>query len=239
MIIGHRGAAGHAPENTPASFAAAVALGVDAVEFDVQFTADGYPVVFHDETLQRMAGVPARIRDHMESVLRCFDVGFLHGDEHRGERIPAVRQVAEMVPPGVDLHVEIKDYDQVGDDHLRRLVETLRGSGALGRAVFSSPHEEILSAIRGISPDSPVALLIFRSVKVPTDAARRAAYIGCSAVCPNQALVDDDLVSVCHRHGMKVFPFTVNERGTMRKLTNAGVDGFYTDYPDRFREEAP
>ena len=236
LIIGHRGAAGLAPENTQAAFSAAVDLKVDAVEFDVQFTADGWPVVFHDETLERMAGVPARIRDYSESTLQGFDIGFRYGPEFRGERIPAVRDVASLVPPTVDLHAEVKDYDPVTEIHLKRLIEAFEKRGGLARVIFSSPHEDTISDILRLHPGARTALLLFRGVKVPTDAARRAAFLGCSAVHSDASLVSHELVDVCHRHHMHLFAFTINERGMMRKLMQMGVNGFFTDYPDRLRE---
>ncbi len=233
IVIGHRGAAGHAPENTPAAFEEAVRLGADAVEFDVQFSADGWPLVFHDETLQRMANVPVRVRGCPASVLECFDVGFRHGDLFRGQRIPAVSEVARIVPAPMTLHAEIKDYDPVGDDHLRRLIETVEHEGALDRTVFSSPHEEVLADLRRLRKDLRTALLIFSDVRHPSDAARRAALLGCGSVHPSVAVVDANLVGVCHRHGMAVNVFTINDRATARKLESQGVDGFFTDYPDR------
>ncbi|HZI93402.1 MAG TPA: glycerophosphodiester phosphodiesterase [Patescibacteria group bacterium] len=232
-IIGHRGAAGHAPENTLASFSAAIALGVDAVEFDVQFTADGHPVVLHDETLGRMAGVPARIHDYTEAVLQGFDIGFLYGSDYRGLRVPAVADVARLVRPPIELHVEIKDYDPLDDDQIGALVETLARHGGLQRVVFSSPHEETITRILGLAPGVRAALLLFKRVAMPADAARRAAHIGCAAVNPDASLVTPELVQLCHRHDMQVLTFTVNERGTMRKLMQMDVDGFFSDYPDR------
>ena len=236
LVIGHRGAAGDAPENTPAAFALAVDLGVDAVEFDVQFSADGVPVVFHDETLTRMAGVAARISDHSEAVLSRFDVGFLHGKEFRGERIPTVAEVARIVPARIGLHVELKDYEPVSEEQLTALMETLERHGGLERVIISSPHEDQIEQVKKGWPEARAALLLFRNVRFPRDAARRAALLGCVAVNPNYKLVDSELMRICHRHKLKVFAFTVNERGTMRKLMDMGVDGFYTDYPKRIKE---
>lgn len=233
LIIGHRGAAGHAPENTRASFEAALGLGVDAVEFDVQFTHDGCPVIFHDETMERMTGVPARIPDHTRAALSGFDLGFLYGERFRGERLPAVEEIAKLMPAAIELHVELKDYRPVSRQDLERLIEVLEQNGGLQRAIISSPHEEQLSDVARLRPEVRRALLVFRGVRVAADAARRAAYLGCAAVNPNYTLVDSDLVSICHKHSMKVFAFTVNERGTMRTLETMGVDGFFTDYPDR------
>lgn len=236
MIIGHRGAAGLAPENTEAAFHAAVLAGVDAVEFDVQFTADGWPVVFHDETLERMAGVAARIRDYSESVLKGFDIGFRAGAAFRGERIIAVRDVAALVPQGIELHAEIKDHEPVTEIHLRRLMDAFEKYGGTGRVIFSSPHEDTISDIRRMLPGARTALLLFQSVKFPSDAARRAAFLGCFSVNPDAGLITPELVEICHRHHMQVYAFTVNERGMMRKLAQMGVNGFFTDFPDRFHE---
>ena len=208
---------------------------MDAVEFDVQFTADGWPVIFHDETLARMAGVGIRIRDYPESVLQGFDIGFRWAPEFRGEKIPSVRDVAARIPPEIGLHAEIKDYDPVTEIHLRRLLDAFEKRGGLSRVVFSSPHEETISDVLRLHPGARAALLLFRGVKVPTDAARRAAFLGCHAVNPDATLVSQELVDVCHRHGMHLFAFTVNERGMMRKLMQMGVNGFFTDHPERLR----
>jgi glycerophosphoryl diester phosphodiesterase len=232
-IIGHRGAAGHAPENTMASFTAALGMGVDGVEFDVQFTRDLHPVILHDETLERMAGVAVRVTDHAALELSGFDIGFRSGPVWRGQRIPFVDDVARLIPPPLQLHAEIKDYAPVTDAQIGRLLQALERHGGLDRAVISSPHEEVLSAVKRQAPAARTALLLFRDVRHPVDAARRAALLGCHAVNPNAALVTEDLVEVCHRHHMKVLAFTVNERGVMRTLSQKGVDGFFTDYPDR------
>lgn len=220
-----------------AAFRAALALGVDAVEFDVQFTADSRPVVFHDENLERMAGVAVRVRDYPESMLWGFDIGFRHG--YRGLRIPSLEEVAQLVPPPVALHCEIKDYDPVSRDQMKRLVEIMGRLGGLERVVVSSPHEETLAEVLSVSPGIRAALLLFKRVTVPTDAARRAAHIGCAAVNPDVTLITPELVQLCHRHGMQVLTFTVNERGTMRKLMEMGVDGFFSDYPDRLLARGP
>jgi glycerophosphoryl diester phosphodiesterase len=126
----------------------------------------------------------------------------------------------------------------VSREDLARLIETLEEHGGLQRAIISSPHEQMLSEVARLRPELRRALLLFRGVRVAADAARRAAYLGCAAVNPNYTLVDAELVSICHKHSMKVFAFTVNERGTMQTLESMGVDGFFTDYPDRVGRRA-
>ena len=210
-------------------------LDVDAVGFGVQFTADGSAVAFQDETLMRMAGVDARIREHSLSVLEGFDIGFRHSDRFRGERIPAVEEIAKLVRGSVQLHIEMMDHDPVTEDHLRRLIEALERQGGLSRVICFSPHEESLVEVRRLAPDMEIGMVLARDVRVPTDAVRRADLIGCNSVTANKAVVDPDLIEVCHRHNMKVFAFPVNERATMQRLLALGVDGLVTDYPDRLR----
>jgi len=183
--------------------------------------------------MERMTGVPVRIPDHTRAALAGFDLGFLYGERFRGERLPSVEEIARLMPASIDLHVELKDYRPVSSQDLSRLFEVLEQNGGLQRAIISSPHEEQLSAVARLRPEIRRALLLFRGVRVAADAARRAAFLGCAAVNPNYTLIDSELVSICHKHSMKVFAFTVNERGTMRTLETMGVDGFFTDYPDR------
>jgi glycerophosphoryl diester phosphodiesterase len=208
-------------------------MGVDGVEFDVQFTADDEPIVLHDETLERMAGVAVRPADHTAARLGGFDLGFLSGPAWRGQRLPLVEDVGRLAPPPLELHAEIKDYRPVTARQIGRLLEALDRRGGLERVVVSSPHEDVLSAVARAAPGVRRALLLFRDVRFPTDAARRADLLGCHAVNPNQSLVTPELVDVCHRHHMKVFAFTVNERSAMDHLLKMGVDGFFSDYPDR------
>lgn len=215
-----------------------MALGVDAVEFDVQFTRDGVPIVLHDETLKRMAGAAASPRSYDFQALKGFDLGLRYGDLFRGERLPSVAEVAAAVPARIGLHVELKDYVPIEDRQILRLVEVLERNGGLERAVFSSAHEDQLTSIRRVAPQARIGLLLFRDVRFPQDAARRAAHIGCVSIHPNAEIVDPELVEVTHRHGMKLYAFTVNERSVMKKLLQMGVDGCFTDYPDRMREEA-
>src|SRR5262245_24924808 len=74
LIIGHRGASAVAPENTTAAFEAAIQAGADGIEFDVRLSSDGVPVVIHDETLLRTAGIRRRVAELSTSQLNEFDV---------------------------------------------------------------------------------------------------------------------------------------------------------------------
>jgi glycerophosphoryl diester phosphodiesterase len=232
-IIGHRGASGHGPENTEAALLAGLRLGATAIEVDVQFTADGVPVVFHDRSLERMAGVRGRIRDQTARELSGYDVGFRHGDDHRGARILTLDEAAALVPANVGLHVEIKDYDSVSSHHLKELIASLRRRGGLDRCIASSFSEKVLTALRTAEGRIRRGLLV--SVAGP-DSAKTAADLGCESLHPNADVTDRRLVDECHESGLRVYPYTVNDPGRMRHLIALGVDGLYTDFPARLAE---
>lgn len=233
--MGNGGAAGYAPDCTMAAFEAALRLGVDAIRFAVQFTADHHPVVCRHETLLEAAGVAVRPTDYTAAALSGLDIGFLRGDEFRGQRVPLLREVAEAVPSHVRLFIEVLEFSSATPDRLSLLGEVLRRHGGLERAVFLSGTEEKLVVLRQSFPGSEIGLLLTGDVRIPADAVRRADYIGCTCVIAEPTLMTRELVEVCHRHRMKAFASGVNEEKAMRRLASIGMDGFSTDYPDRLR----
>jgi glycerophosphoryl diester phosphodiesterase len=232
-IIGHRGAAGHAPENTEAAILAGLRLGANAIEVDVQFTSDGHAVVFHDRTLERMAGVRGRIRDQSARDLAGYDIGFRFGDDHRGLRILAIEEAAALVPREVELHVEIKEYDPVSSAHLQDLLAALRRRGGIERCLFSSFGEKILSSLRAIDGRARLGLLVSGKALHAVD---RAAELACESVHTEAGETGEDLVRACHAAGRKVYPYTANEVVQLRHLLEIGVDGIYTDFPGRLAD---
>src|SRR5262249_45203421 len=124
QVCGHRGAAGLAPENTLASFAKALELGVDLVECDVHCSADGHVMVIHDETLQRTTNGTGRVDAHPFDTLRTLDAG-------NGERIPELREVAELVKERAELVCEFKSAESVAP-----AVACLRDAGMLDATTF-------------------------------------------------------------------------------------------------------
>jgi len=233
QIIGHRGAAGHAPENTEAAILAGLRLGANALEVDLQFTADGAPVVFHDRTLERMAGVKGRIRDHTARELAGYDIGFRFGGEYRGQRILSLDEAAALAPRDVTLHVEIKDYDAVSSAHLKEMLAALRRRGGVERCLFTSFGEKVLAALRAAEGRARRGLLVSGPAR---GAAKKAAELGCYSLHPEVGHTAKALIEECHTLGLKVFPYTANDPAQMKQILAFGADGLYTDYPGRLAE---
>src|SRR5437899_13028945 len=118
LVVGHRGASAHRPENTMPSFELAVEQGADAIELDVHLTADGQLAVIHDATLERTTDLTGTVAEMTMDAIRAADAGYrFRADDgtppYRGQglRVPAVPAVLEGLPDGVGLVVELKSRE--------------------------------------------------------------------------------------------------------------------------------
>ena len=215
LLIGHRGAAGLAPENTLASFAKAVALGVDGVELDVHFAA-GELVVIHDEQLARTTNGSGRVGELSFRQLRRLDAG-------AGERIPILAEVLEAVPPSVLVNVELK-----GVGTALPVAQMLRGQRR-PLLVSSFDYDELLR-FHAACADVPCAPLVRRW---PAGLEAVAKSLGAGAVNLADRAVTAARLAELASWGCRALVFTVNDAKRARALKALGVGGVFTDYPDR------
>jgi glycerophosphoryl diester phosphodiesterase len=220
--VGHRGAAGHEPENTLRSFRRAMDLGADMVELDVQFCGSGELVVIHDETVDRTTDGTGEVAKLTLDELRVLDAG-------RGERIPTLREVIDLATGGIDINIELKGPGTAAPalEHIERALD--RGWKISGFHVSSFRLEE-LSSIRELSGDVRTGVLYALDDGGIMDfAERNEAY----SLNPHHRTVTPDLVEGAHDRGLKVFAWTVNEPKDIARLKGLGVDGIISDYPNR------
>ncbi len=232
-VIGHRGAAGHAPENTLASLRAAAALGVRWVEFDAKLTGDGQVVLFHDETLERTTDGSGPVADMALEDLRALDAGGWFGEPFRGERIPTLSEtLAVLGELKLGANVEIKPdpgrEEATGDTVARILAREWPRD--LPPPIVSSFKAESLLAARTVVPDYPRALIVG---DVPADWRRRLDSLGCAALHCAATGMTRDLAREIHAAGYGPRCYTVNDAGTARTLFRWGVEAVFSDYPDR------
>lgn len=164
-VTAHRGAAREAPENTLAAIRAAIALGVDRVEFDVMRSADGALVLFHDTDLRRIARDPRRIASLTLEELRAVDVGSWFGPEFAGEGIPTLEEALDVARGRVRVNAELK---AAGDEEelAGRVAAVMRvhdASGAEG-AVLTSLSTRTLAAVRRVDPGARIGLIVTASM---------------------------------------------------------------------------
>jgi glycerophosphoryl diester phosphodiesterase len=238
LKIGHRGAAGEAPENTLASFERAWRQGVDGIEFDVQLSSDNLPMVIHDARLRRTTSGSGWVWEHRASVLRRLDAGSWFNRRYRlrareryaGARIPLLAEVLQWVKARQCLaFVEIKDYRQGAAAKVLQEIERA-GLWHLVRVVsFDLPS---LQQARELSEQARLGL-DFSGRLLPI---RRALTLGAEALLPHWAIASRGLIRRAHHAGLQVISWTVNYPLHMRRKILDGVDGLITNYPARLTE---
>ena len=228
LVIAHRGASGTCPENTLVAFARAASLGAPMIELDVQLTCDGEVVVMHDWTLERTTDGAGAVRERTLAEIRQLDAGAWFGATFRGTRVPTLAEVLSAVSLAVN--VELKP---VGDDGLEaRALAVVESAGALERVVFSSFEAGALERLRARSARAPLAVLW--DTGPIADAVARAERVGARALHLRKDRVTPEALAGAAAAGLPVRAWTVNERGEMDRLVAAGVEGVFTDFPERF-----
>lgn len=231
-IIAHRGGREWAPENTLAAFRLALELGVDGMEFDVQRCSTGELVVFHDEGLGRTTNGVGLIKDCSFDELRRLDAGSWFDREFKGERIPLLSEVLELVGGKCKLHIELKnapvDYPGIEDD----LLIAIEGYPAETLVISSFDHK-LLFALHQLEPSLEKAML---GEAIFMDLAELATKIG--ATCFDAAIdsLRADVVEEAHNAGIRVNAWTANTAQKWRECVRWQVDGIITDDPEGLTE---
>ncbi|MGL5128458.1 MAG: glycerophosphodiester phosphodiesterase [Aeromonas popoffii] len=223
QIIAHRGASGLAPENTLKAIRLALALGAQAIEIDVQ-QADGELWVFHDRRLERCTNGGGVLTAQSRAYLAGLDAG-------EGEPIPTLWQVMEAIAGRAELHIELKGV-QTADEVA---VLTRRAEAQLGFTpahwVVSSFHHPELARFAALRPEIRLGAL---TATIPFTLAEFAAELGAWSLNCDVDFVDAALVMDAHRRGLKVLVYTVDHTADLAALVAMGVDGIFTNRPDRF-----
>lgn len=231
-VIGHRGAAARAPENTLAGLRAAADLGVAMVEFDVKLSRDGVPVVIHDDRVDRTTDGTGQVRDLDVETLRALDAGAWFGPAFAGERIPTLDEALDLVlERGLAVNLEIKPCSG-------REAETARVALAAARArwpadrpppLVSSFALDSLLAARDAAPDWPRGWLFDRR---PPDWRITMADLAPAALNFSADRVTAAELADYRDTGLGLLAYTVNDPARALDLFAQGVDGVFSDVPD-------
>jgi glycerophosphoryl diester phosphodiesterase len=229
LLIAHRGASGHAPENTLAAFRKAVSLGVGFIETDLQLTRDARFVAIHDDTVDRTTNGHGAVHDLTLEAIRKLDAGSWFGSEYAGERIPTLEEILEFSKKNdVVFYLELKPGGSWGGEHA--LIGALRESAEIARTVVISFDGAILEAVRKIEPTLMTGLLYDGQLADPLD---KAVEIGARQLAVRGDLVTPAMLMQARSRDLQVVCWTVNHGAHIRLLMDAGVDGIMSDYPDR------
>jgi len=243
-LLGHRGACAERPENTMESFERAVARGVDVVETDVHLTRDGHIVVSHDPDGLRSANTPARIGACTLAEVQRWDVGwgYVAADgtrpfADRGIGMPRLVDVLEAFP-NHRLNVDIKQKDP---PMVEPLLKILRDLGATDRVTLASFHSRAMHEVRARGFEGTTALSrdeVLAVIALPAWAAKHVIQGHAVQVPPRTGGVDlstRSFIDKCHRLGLWVDYWTVNDPTQAEVLLDRGADGLISDDPGRLR----
>ncbi len=233
-IIGHRGALGHAPENTLASLRKAAELGAAWVEFDVKLSRDGEPMVFHDDDLNRTTNGRGPVAEKSRDELQSLDAGAWFADAYAGERIPTLGQTIDVLKDlKLGAVVEIKPSPGREVESGRRIAGYLDSHwpAALPAPLISSFSLDALAAAGDAAPDIPRAL---NALEMDTDWRGRLEAAGATSFHVLERILSAGIAGRVTAAGVALRSFTVNEPDVAERLFAWGVEGIFTDFPERF-----
>lgn len=221
ICIAHRGASGHAPENTLLAVRKALELGAAWIEVDVHLV-EGQLVVIHDLRLERTTNGQGLVAESPLSYIRSLDAG-------SGECVPLLGEVLDLVGGHAGINIELKGENTAGP------VADLVGLRVAGRSmrldgvIVSSFDPDALLMVKRHQPAIPIGLLL---ETIPDGYAESAERMGAYSVHVHRKSLDERFVADAHNRGLKVFTFTANSLKEVRRMRQLGVDGIFTDYPE-------
>jgi glycerophosphoryl diester phosphodiesterase len=229
--IAHRGASGHAPENTMAAFRRAVELGARFIETDLQITRDARVIAIHDLTLDRTTNGNGQVHVLTLEQIRALDAGAWFGDggPYAGERVPTLEEILVFAKEhDVIFYLEIKSGSAWGIEHA--VVAALREQNASARVVILSFDPGSIESVRQLDSTMMTGFLCEHP---SADLVERTVRVGARQLIARGDLLTAAVVEKAHQAGLQVVGWTINEPEQMRRLIAAGVDGIITDFPER------
>jgi len=250
IVIGHRGCAGTAPENTLLAFERGLAAGSGILESDVHLTRDGVPVLLHDPNVDRVSDGSGPVANLRLEEVKKLDAGFRFssddGNSHpfrgQGLRIPTLEESLKVFP-GVRFNLEIKAAGEAAVAAIIEVISRLERaaltlltaeSGDITRCLRHHLAERNLPVALGASTED--VLTVVRSALDGSPPETPAMALQIPLEFANRPLVTEALLSHAHAHGIQVHVWTINDEETMAALLDLGVDGIVTDYPERLAD---
>jgi len=234
LVYAHRGASGYAPENTMAAFKRAVELGSHGIECDVQMTRDGRLVICHDETLERTTNGKGFIKDLSYDELKTLDAGGWFGNEFRGEKIPRLLELLELVKDnGLLLNIEIKSGIVQYPGIEQKVMDQIAAFGLWKKVIISSFNHYSVKKCKELSPSVKTGILYMEGLYEPWNYMKS---LGCECAHPFYLALVPEIAGELKARGHIINVFTVDDPKSAVRLSKMGVDGIITNYPDRILE---
>lgn len=227
LVIAHRGASAHAPENTYAAFECALAMGATHLELDLHCSRDGDLVVIHDADLERTTTGTGQVDELSTLELCALDCGRWFGPAFESERIPLFDDVLERYRGRAHLHVEIKGRT---NDISQKFIESVVRSGWVENLTMTSFQIQRIREVRDLAPAIKTGWLVKR---ITVDIIEQAKALDIAQVNPKAEYLRAEQVVLLHELGFIVRAWGVKDEALMRKMVSLGVDGMTVNFPDK------
>ena len=215
IIIGHRGAAALEPENTLLSIKRAIDIGVDAIEIDVHLSKDKELVVIHDATVDRTTNGTGPVSGYSVQEIKRLDAG-------KGEAIPTLQEVIDLIDKRVMLIIELKEEGTEGS-----VVDLLGRNNLFDKSCVISFWHRLVKTVKAMDSRIKTGVLLVGS---PVDACV-ATQASADTLVMKYTFVDRELVEMAHEKGLKVFIWNIDDRDLLRPYVDMGVDAIGTNDP--------
>ena len=223
LKIGHRGAQGYEPENTILSFKKALMLNVDMIEFDVCLCKTGEVVLFHDKRVDMLTDDSGFVANKTLSELQSYDLG-------KGEKILTLQETLDFINRQTKLNIEIKGQGcaQAVYNILENYIKEKQWHWD-DFLISSFNHYELLD-FKQLTSEAKIGAII---AGIPIGYAECAAKVDAYSIHASKEFVNQALIDDAHKRNMKVFVYTPNAAEDIELMRSMGVDGIFSDYPDR------
>lgn len=239
LLFAHRGCSAAAPENTLAAFREARAQGIPGIELDIHLAENGELLVIHDDDLERTTGFKGSVETTPFETIRQLDAGGWKGEEFRGEGVPTLREVFELLGSSVYYDIELKSRVHGPSGMEAPLLNLIREFQLNDQVLISSFNPLALKAIKAADPAIPTAVIYCSSKELPWYLRRGEGrwLCGCEIIKPEHIKVNA-ISSWFNRRltGRPILPWTVDDREEGKRLLDAGCLGLISNDPGIHKE---
>jgi glycerophosphoryl diester phosphodiesterase len=229
FIAGHRGDRANAPENTLAALEGALASDLTFVETDIQLSADGVPVLIHDETVNRTTNGTGAVASLTLAQLKALDAGSWYSAKFAGTTIPTLDEfLAVFANSKKKALLELKGIWTPAQ--ARTVADAIYSHGVQNRVIFTS---FIVESLRNLESVAPVFPRVIIARVLPKNPVAFVLEYGAIAVLTNPKSLEEHphLIRAMHKAGLGVILYTLNSKGRWSEALSLGVDGIVTDKP--------
>ncbi|WRH65902.1 MAG: glycerophosphodiester phosphodiesterase family protein [Planktothrix sp. GU0601_MAG3] len=230
-IIAHRGFSVMAPENTLVAFSAALQQGANSLEFDLQVSADGIPVIFHDQELNRITGVSGKISEKTVAELKELDAGSWFAERFAGESIPTLENAIASFQEVKDfLYFDVKPDHQWSDLEIKQLGDLLINNNLINKSIMTSFNQEFLDQIRGYCPEIILGYFLIDFKQFEQQLQTAISKVNAILTVDYSVILEHpEIITQSRNQGVDIVVWTVDDLEDFKKLVNLGVKRIITN----------